>query len=97
MRVNGGVGIGQFGLEVFGDGPGGQADVGEGEIARDDRAPAGGAKLNGIGPGGSIDALLFPIKGLFFQGINIADEQDAQKTNHRAENQRRVLAASIWR
>ena len=47
--VNGGVGVGQFACEVKRNALGGEADVVESEITRDETAPAGGAEFYGGG------------------------------------------------
>ena len=42
-------GVAEFGLQIVGDALRGEADVVEGEIARDDAAPAAGAEFDHVG------------------------------------------------
>ena len=46
-EVEGGLRIAKFRIQIIGDALRGEADVVEGEIARDDFAPAGGAEFDG--------------------------------------------------
>ena len=66
-----------FGFEVIGNGLSGEPDPVEGKILGDQAAPTGGPKLNGrqFVHGN----LIFPIKGLLFEGIYVTDKKNAQK------------------
>ena len=54
------------------DGLGGEADPVEGEIARYETSPTGGAKLDGA-QGIAHRGLTFPVEGVLLHGIYVAD------------------------
>ena len=69
----------------------GEADVLKREIPRNQSAPARGAKLIG-GFHGYRERLarrrersVFPVEGVFLDGVNVADKQNAEERDHRAD------------
>ena len=73
-------------FQVIGNALCGDADAGKGEVTRNEAAPTGGAKLDG-GQGIAHGSLSFPVESLFLHSINVADEEDAKKGDHAAEDQ----------
>lgn len=71
---------------------GGEADSVEGEVAGDEAAPAGGAKLDGVGHSG----LSLPVEGFLLHGVNVANKQDAEERNHGAKNEGGICREHIF-
>ena len=66
-----------FGFQEIGNGLSGESDPVESEILGNQATPTGGPKFNGrqFFHGN----LIFPIKGLLFEGINVTHKKNPQK------------------